>query len=469
MQKSEEMWGKVVGSADTVLSFLLHHHPYQRTPTNMALAASLLPGFKYRINSGIFKDEVVTIINNTPFADNDPEGRQRKITVLTPVGTEMYVLPRMLDDKPVGIDGGAVVSAPRPTAVAAPAPVSGPVPPFVPPSKESISALVESHRLNPITDPMDKRLDHLRPSRAKTNRYFSRVMDNGMTDVEFLLTYTNDFYREKNEGRPANIMLKGHTQTGKTFLVEKLAVAWADKMGLPKPLPIFTLSGSTGVTDFDLFGQTTSYTDPETNREWLVWLSGVVELATSIGGVLYLDEINALLGGTTSSLHSVTDHRHQFVNRNKPVFRDGQFMPDVVVSALDLWVIGTYNHEGYQGMGRMNEAFGNRFRHIIWDYDKTVEAKLINSAAIRIMGERLRLAFDNKQLQTPVGTSALQRCEEDVHSFGIALGMQVFLGMFKTNERGVVDSILEDGSIYVLLQEEDRQREIEAQQAQLQP
>ena len=45
------------------------------------------------------------------------------------------------------------------------------------------------------------------------------------TDVETLLKFTNKFYRGKNKGRPANVMLKGETQSGKTMLVEILAVA----------------------------------------------------------------------------------------------------------------------------------------------------------------------------------------------------------------------------------------------------
>ena len=44
-------------------------------------------------------------------------------------------------------------------------------------------------------------------------------------------------------------------------------------------------------------------------------------------------------------------------------------MPETVVGSLDLWIIGTYN-EGYRGMGEMNEAFINRFRHIPWGYDE---------------------------------------------------------------------------------------------------
>ena len=412
----------------------------------MALAASLIPGFKYRITKGTFEDEVVTIVDNTPFPDGDEEGRQRKITVRTPDDQVHYILPRLLDDTPVGMIN-EMAQVPVLT------PVQQNVAEF---DREQHVALIASHVINPITDPMDPRLDHLRPSRAKVKRYLNRVMANGMTDVEFLLTFTTDVYRAKNESRPANIMLKGDTQSGKTFLVEVLAVKWSDALGLPKPMPIFTLSGSSGITDFDMFGQTTSYTDPATGRESLVWLPGMVDLAAQVGGILYLDEVNAFQERTTTSLHPLADHRHMFVNRNKPVFKNGQFMPDTVIGSLNLWIIGTYN-EGYRGMGDMNEAFINRFRHIPWGYDKDVEAKLIDSPGVRILGERLRLARQGNALRTPVGTSVLQRIEEDIEAFGIAMAMEILLGMFKEKERAVVEEILQAGSIYVMLQEEQRQ------------
>jgi MoxR-like ATPase len=252
-------------------------------------------------------------------------------------------------------------------------------------------------------------------------------------------------------------MLKGDTQAGKTFLVEVLAVAWADQMGLPKPMPIFTLSGSSGVTDYDLFGQTTSYTDPATGIESLVWLPGIVDLAAQVGGILYLDEVNMMAERVTSSLHPLADHRHMFINRNKPVFRNGQFMPETVVASPDLWIIGTYNDGNYRGSGQMNEAFINRFRHIPWGYDDAVEVKLIDSQAVRLLGSKLRLARAGNQLKTPIGTTALQRVEEDIAAFGIAMGMEILIGMFQPGERGVVESIIEDGSILVALQEEQRQ------------
>ena len=271
------------------------------------------------------------------------------------------------------------------------------------------------------------------------------------------------YYRGKNQGRPANVMLKGDTQSGKTFLVEVLACLWAETAGAgTKPMPIFTLSGSSGVTDFDLFGQSTSYTDPETGVERLVWLPGLVELAAQCGGILYLDEVNAFGERVTSSLHPWLTTVTCSSTATRPLWKKRPVAcPTPSRRHYDLWIIGTYN-EGYKGMGEMNEAFINRFRHIRWDYDKDVEAKLIDSPAIRLLGDCLRTARAGNQLRTPVGTSALQHLEEDIQEMGIAVGVQIFTGMFKAAEIPVVEEILEARSIFVMLQEEARQREADA-------
>lgn len=427
----------------------------------MALAASLLPGFQYEITGGPLEGEVVTIVDNVPFKDGDDQGRQRKITCLDPEGREFYILPRLLGDSPVGLATAAPVA---PVVVANPALAAevNLVNPIVATTPAEIAAVLTGSAV-PLNDPMDPRLDHLRPSKSKVKRYLSREMANGVSDIDFLLTFTNDDYRAENDGRPANIMLKGDTQSGKTMLVEVLAVKWAEAMGLPKPMPIFTLSGSSGVTDYDLFGQTTSYTNPETGVESLVWLPGIADLAAQCGGILYLDEVNAMGERVTSSLHPLTDFRHLFVNRNKAVMRGGQVMPDVVSAHMDLWIIGTYN-EGYRGMGEMNEAFINRFRHIRWGYDSNVELKLIKSAAVRLLGDALRTSRTKNAIRTPIGTAALQRVERDIEAFGPVLGLEVLIGMFKAGEQEIVSSIIEDRSIIVLLNEEQRQARIEDRQ-----
>jgi len=279
-----------------------------------------------------------------------------------------------------------------------------------------------------------------------------REMKNGMTDVAMLLHYTSDEFWARKDGRPMNLALKGPTQSGKTFLVEALAVYWSEAMGLPKPMPIFTLSGSSGVTDFDLFGQTTSYTGPD-GQERLVFLPGMPDLASQVGGILYLDEINGMAERVTLSLHSLLDHRHSFVNRNRPVWRNGQFMPDVVKASLDLWIIATYN-EGYRGMGKMNEALHQRFDHILWDYDESVETKLVKSPTVRLIAQAFRLAVKNNKLRTPFSTAAMQRLEHNVATFGVDMGVEIMLGMFEGHERDDANAIITDRGFVTMLRDE---------------
>jgi len=113
-----------------------------------------------------------------------------------------------------------------------------------------------------LTDPMDPRLDAYRPDPAIETRYQSRVVPGGKRDIDLLLHF---WAQRDTNGYSQNVMLVGETQSGKTMLVHVLACRIARHLGLPRPLPVFTLSGSAGVTDYDMLGQPTAYTDPEGN------------------------------------------------------------------------------------------------------------------------------------------------------------------------------------------------------------
>ena len=409
----------------------------------------MFPGEQYRIKAGMFTGDVVTILDNVTVPDGQPNARKLKVQHFE---GEMYILPRQLESEPVVPIAALIAEAPTADVLYA----------DEIDSEEQVTQRFEVVTTKPIlvvetplNDPMDPRLDHLRPSRERLAQYVSRTMPNGMSDTDFLLSFTEQQYRDKHEGYSANIMLKGDTQSGKTILVDVLAILWADRLGYPKPMPVFTLSGSNGITDFDLFGQPTSHTNPETGVDRLVFLHGVVDLAARCGGILYLDECNAINERTTTSVHPLTDSRHSFTNRAKAVERGGLHFPEVVTAHKHLWCVGTYNDGGYRGMSDMNEAFLNRFRHLTWGYNSQVEEKLITSPAIRLLGDYLRTAYGKKVLRTPVGTSALQNCVMDCYQFGPEMGLSIFMGLFKSGaERLQVEEIINAQSIIVKFNEE---------------
>lgn len=438
----------------------------------MALAPALLPGYQYRVkdNGGDLAGEIVTVVDNNTFPDTDP--RRRRAT-FSHDGNIVYLLPRVIEDTPVkntpvtspealAYQHGGVLLLDEVTGHQ-PLPVANPQ--VVAFDAEQQQALVRSSigAANPITDPMDDRLDHWRPKRAKVKRYVNRYMPNGWSDIEFLLMYQTDPYRRMNQMHPVNLALRGDTQAGKTLLVEALAVAWSDWMkaeqirkGEPvtftKPMPVFTLSGSSGVTEYDLFGQTTNWTDPATGQSHLVWLPGIAALAAQCGGILYLDEMNAMRGNVTSALHSLVDSRHNFVNTRNPEMKDGQIMAQVVTASLDLWVIATIN-EGYRDMGIANEAWNARFENILWGYDDKVETTLVKCPPIRAFADALRTARAAKAISTPVGTKSLEMFKLNVEHMGIDMAFATFLGMFQPQERKKVSDIFVDRTFKGMLED----------------
>lgn len=367
--------------------------------------------------------ERVIIVTNEIEADGTEFARCIKVRRTS--GEVVYLLPKLLSD------GTIVTNIPNaPTA-------SVPVAPVV----------VER---NPITDPMDVRLDRYRPSWDLLKKYVSRKVY-GTKDTDLLLHYWRT--RDDN-GYSPNVLLVGDTQAGKTMLVQVLACLISKELGFPKPLPVITLSGSAGVTDLDLFGQSVAYIGND-GVERLVFLNGLIELASKVPCILYLDEINMMPERVTSTLHPVADDRRSFVNRQKAVEAEGEFLMEQTKVNPGCWIVGTMNPPGYRGTSPLNEAFANRFtKRIPWGYDRDVETKLLGSPSLVLLGESLREARKNGSINTPVGTKLLQELRNDIDHLGVEVALSVFCGFFDERERAKVEAILTDKSIKTFLLEE---------------
>lgn len=361
---------------------------------------------------------------------NDENRRKVLVEVEMSDGTShlTYILPRSLRDP------NAPVVVPPPAPVVAPAAALTIV---------KDGSLVQG---DPITDPMDPSLDEFRPDPRIVNEYVSRKVVGGLSDVEYMLHLRDQ--RDGN-GYSPNVAMVGETQSGKTMLVRVLAVLAAQRDGMPKPYPIFTLNGSMGITNYDLFGQTSAVIVD--GNEALVWMDGLVPRALHCGGFLYLDEWNAVTPAQATALHPVLDDRREFVNYQRAV-PDGKggWRPEVVKAHPSLWVLSTIN-PGYKGTQSMAEASTNRFRWLPWDYDAAVEASLVPSDTVRLLGSYLRELRAQRLVSVPVGTSALRRLNEDCATFGPENALWVFTAMFPPNERDRVTAVIDDRNIRDLL------------------
>ena len=393
------------------------------------------------ITSGPYEGLTVTVKDPTVMPDGHAE--QRKVLVTVPnigpnnTDADIYVLPRMLE-LPV-----------RDRAMVSPSTFPAPVVPAAAPAELTVITRGEVQHASDITDPMDPTFDEFRPDPAIVNEYISRKVPGGLTDVDYLLHLRDQ--RDGN-GYSPNVALVGETQSGKTMLVRVLAVLAAQRDGLPKPYPVFTLNGSMGITDYEMFGMTSAVIND--GQEMLVWMDGLVPRAIKCGAFLYLDEWNAVPPQQATAIHPLLDDRREFTNYRRAIpDGHGGYRPEIVTVNRNTWVFSTIN-PGYKGTMAMAEASTNRFRWMPWDYDATVEDSLIPSETVRLMGQALRQARNERVLTVPLGTSALQRFNSDCASFGVDNAMWVLLGMFPPNERDRARTIIEDRGFQDILKAE---------------
>lgn len=401
----------------------------------MASTKALKHGTEVTVTSGHYAGYSGTVTEPVARPDGDPNQRKVQVDLADGIGP-VWILPRQIEL--TVIQGGAATARPLPV-------IDSPV--------ESGATVIDSMgtivSAEPITDPMDPALDRFRPDPSVVKRYIHRTV-HGIQDTDLLLDIRQDGMDAS--GAPTNIIFKGDTQSGKTMLVEVLAVLAAERDGLPKPYPVFTLQGSIGVSNFDMFGMTTAVVID--GREVLVWMEGLVPMAARCGGILYLDEFNAIPQGQAVALHSLLDERRSFTNTQKAVpDGHGGYSPEVVKAAPSMWSIVTIN-PGYKGTQGMQDATNNRFVSFDWGYDDAVERKLIKSTTVRTLGNLIRQARDRNALTTPVGTSALVRLNNMTARYGAELALDSFKAMFTDREKPAVQTIIEDGGVLDALKAE---------------
>jgi hypothetical protein len=417
-------------------------------------AKDLLPGLQVYVIDGVFIGKSATITDPTVQPDNTHNARKVAVAI-SGVGVggtdfDTYVLPRQLSLHPPMTHSHTQAHAmPQPSAVPTPTITPPPLPAPAPLASANADLTFISagsvQEAEPITDPMDPSLDRFRPDPDIVARYVSRNIKGGYIDTEYFL----HLREERVNGYSPNVAMVGGTQSGKTMFVQVLAVLAAQADGLPKPYPVFTLNGSTGITSYDLFGQTTAVIID--GRETLVWMNGQVPLAANCGGILYLDEWNAVPPSQAIALHPLMDDRRSFTNyQNAVPDGHGGFAPETIQANTSMWIISTIN-PGYKGTTTMAEASTNRFRWVPWDYDSTTEEALIPSSTVRALGNALREAHAQRVLSTPIGTSALQRFNSDCAAFGVDNALWVLSAMFPPTESERVKAIIEDRGIYDIL------------------
>lgn len=324
---------------------------------------------------------------------------------------------------------------------------------------------------------MTNHLTDLIPPKRFAERYIARpVPGTDMSDIEVLrLALTShDKY-----GDPYNVMMTGPTGPGKTSAV--MALCAEDEI----PCATVNLNGMTTVED--LVGQlvptegrqgaeveqaiervarakhaalvareakdaqaylaaTLEQTHAELALEHLYhegagleWRDGV--LVRMMKGsedtpytVLLADEINFGQPKVMAILNAVADARRQLTL----VQHEGE-----TVTAHDGFRLFAAMNPHYEGTRPLNKALRDRFAiNMTYDYCPEVEAQFIDNKALLTVADRLRTAFDQEELQTPVSPRALIAFESVQATFGTEFAIDNFVALFEADEQTAVREAL---------------------------
>ena len=252
------------------------------------------------------------------------------------------------------------------------------------------------------------------PDSKWAEQYINRKVDGKKTDFDIL-----DVAMEQNQ----NVLIRGHAGSGKTMCV----LAYASARGYK----YYNISANVGLEPSHLFGAWT----PTEQAGVFRWQDGPVTTLVREGGVLLLNEIDFMPERITTVLFGLLDDRREI-----QLLENGG---EVIKAHPDLLVIGDHN-PNYRGARPMNQAWKDRFAHKLeFDYDKSIERKLIPSNELLEVAGKLRAQVDKGEIDTPVSTRGLMAFVKNVHNVSLDYAITSYVNGFGDDQREAVKLVMD--------------------------
>lgn len=248
---------------------------------------------------------------------------------------------------------------------------------------------------------------------------------NGLTDHEIF---------ERALGENLNVLLRGDTGSGKTLA----SAAFAASVGAF----YYSVPCDVSIEPSAFFGKR----HPGERQGEFPWIDGPVTQVVrgrcgladrctdeSCISVLNISEVNFMTPKISAALFPLLDSR-----RSLPLLaRDGE-----VVRAHPRLLIVADMNPGYRGTQPLNVAFANRFPVTIdWEYDDTVEKKLVKSKTLYEIVKKIRR--QPEEITTPTGTNRLLEFERIARAFNLDFAIANFLNGYTPEERSAVEKLIE--------------------------
>lgn len=223
-----------------------------------------------------------------------------------------------------------------------------------------------------------------------------------------------------------NVLLMGPKGTGKNSLAE--AVAHELKLHLS------FIPCHDGATTEDILGGWLPRDDGNGYR----WVDGILTAAVRHGGIVFLDEINALKPQVAFAIHGLLDGRRRLVLTEHPV--EGR--PETIQAHADFGLVGAYN-PGYEGTRELNEAFRDRFqiqlrmgyvsdidKLVIADHPAASDLEQHEIAALQLFVDKTYRARESGAVYSEIGTRAYIDLLVNYSLYGFKVARTIFNSRF---------------------------------------